>query len=470
MVRPPDPQLDWRRDAGPNTRWPSWLRTAETKLWARAIVRGELSPRTVAATVVEVLPRSLGRSVWGELAARGWLARDARVPCDALDPSHCPPAFRGPVNALMRLAVFGLPGQGLSSRDKHRDGIYQQLCAEILRTAVDTQSLQTVARRALNHPAVTGDSELASRLRSFIAQREAALRDTRRTPAEESAAREQESKVRRGFLSNADDGPDRQSLMTIFRRLESEFDAAVAQFEESRAGRVLEKMRDLRRRFPVHVPLPDLQRAEEQHDRLLKNAGMYRRQIRDLARQGVSAATAGDGRTASWIVRRLQAIHTLLPTLLPYEKLTGLLAAIEQGGVDQEAAEVTEELLEREREVAAEIKNLAGIVHRYHELQARGGRNEAAFERVEDLYHRAVARIRAMDTDWLAGLMLQLETLLEDLDDPSGQLHTKLEHFIASVRDALNRLRAEVRSIQAESLQRPNTPPTTGADSGPATS
>ena len=87
---------------------------------------------------------------------------------------------------------------GISYRDKHRQDIYQQLCSQIMSGAVDDVSLRAVAARAPSHPDVNSDPVLGSMVRSFIAEREAALRASI-TPAEQQKLKEERSKVREAF-------------------------------------------------------------------------------------------------------------------------------------------------------------------------------------------------------------------------------------------------------------------------------
>lgn len=443
-------QIPRARSHAAAAHWALLARRAAARLETRVLATGAMWPRDVARVVAAALPRRLGGWLLAELERLGWLREDAAIPFDVLDGARCPPAFRGGCRAVVRLAVFGLPGQGLSSRDKHREVVYQQLCAEIMRTAVDTVSLQAIANRAMNHPDALADPLLSSMLRSFIAQREAALRVDRVTPAEQHAAREQASKLRQPFDQRHDEHfPTRSELQASFARMQGQFDAAVAQFEERLAAQMLRKMRELRRRFPVHIPSVELQHCEEQYDRFLKRAGTYRRQIQDLAAQASEAARKGDEKSAEWIARRLQAIHTLLPTLLPASRLEELRSRITLSEQARDSEDATREFLQREREVAVEIKSLAGVIHQFHELASRVPANDERLQRAREHYSRAVERIRELDTDWLAGLILQLETLLDDLDDPGGEMHGQLDQFIVKVRTALNRLRLEIRSIQA---------------------
>lgn len=438
---------------------------------ARALLRvlaacGEASPGQAARVVAGVLPARWRAWLLDPLAARGWLSADARISCDVLEGPDCPAEFRGPCRALVRLAVFGPPGQGLAWRDRHRQDVYQQFCAEIMREAVDLVSLEHVAHRVLGHGEVTADGQLGALLRAFIAQRQAALR-TIVTPEERQRGVDEESKLRRGWDEATPEFPTRERLLDMFGRLQREFEAALAQFEEPRARKLLDRMRDLRQRFPVHIDVLELQRAEEQHDRLLRRVGTYRRQIQELTTRGAQAALSGDERTAAWVSRRLEAIHTLLPSLLPPAELERLRNEIARGEDQRESAEAVAELRAREQNIAQKIKELAGVIHRFHELAGRLPPEHNAYRRAELNYRRAVEEIRAMDTEWLTGLVLQLETLLEDLEDPQGTFQTQLDRFIAAVRTALNRLCLEIRMHQrnrAVAPPRPGPPPPSAGD------
>jgi hypothetical protein len=442
------------------TDWGSLHARATAALQARYATTCVLSPRQIAQTVADVLPKSLRDRLLQCLAGLGWLCTSATIPFDVLDGPDGPPKLAGDLRELARLAIFGLPGQGVPYREKHREDIYQQLCSEIMSAAVDDVSLQSIALRAMNHPDVAADGVLAAQLRSFIAEREAALRAAM-TPDEKETLKAQRSKLRGAFETPAwREFPTREELQLAFSRMQRVFDGYLAQFEEGRARQVLDRMRELRRRYPVHLAAACLQRCEEQYDQLLKRAGLYRRQIPELAARGAAAAHAGDEKTAAWVMRRLQAIHTLLPNLLPLAQLEPLQAQITHSSRVREAQELQREFLERQQQVAAKIRGLAGVIHRFHELSGKLPPAHEAYRRAEANYRWAVAEIRGMNTEWLSGLVLQLETFMDDLDDPAGQVQSQLDDFIARVRTALNRLCLEIRAWQGK---RPPPAPLGGA-------
>ncbi|MEW6249477.1 MAG: hypothetical protein AB1716_02440 [Planctomycetota bacterium] len=442
-----------------SARWARWTQRGAARVARLLAEAGEVSPTELARAVAASLPRRAGRWLLRRLAQRGWLERDRVIPFDVLDGPDCPPEFAGR-RGLVRLALFGPGGQGVPYREKHRQEVYHQLCAEIMSGAVDLVSLQAIASRALNHSDVITDPVLNSMIRAFIAQRESVLRTRPRAEVDREES-EQSSKLRAAFDVRARcEFPTKEELVMAFGRLQREFDACLAQFEEVRALQVLERMRALRGRFPVHIPAAELQRCEEQLDKLGRRAGNYRRQLRELAEQGAAAAQAGDTVRAAWVVRRLQAVHRLLPNLLPHERLTALVGTIERSGEVHETQEAARELLDRQRAIAAKVRELAGVIHRFHELAQKLPPEHNAYRRAELSYKRALNEIRQMDTAWLTSLMLELETLLDDLDDPTGELHTQFDQFIARVRTALNRLCLEIRAHQRRPSSGPGaTPP-----------
>ena len=472
MTARPDREVGSTRSA----RWANWRTRAAARVQRRLAECGELTPRELARTVAAAVPRRIGRWLLRLFVQHGWLRRDAMIPFSILDDGggatrRCAPSaarHSGP-RALLHLALFGPAGQGVPYREKHRQDVYQQVCAEIMSSAVDLVSLQASASRALNNSEVITDPVLNSMIRAFIAQREAALRH-RPLSEVERERQEQASKLQHAFEYRPRSAfPTKEELVMSFGRLQREFDSFLAQFEEAAALKTLDKMRDLRQRFPVHVAAAELQRCEEQYDKLLRRAGTYRRQLREAAERAAEAAQRGDTCTSTWLIRRFQAVHRLFPNLLPADRLEVMVADIQRSGEIHETQEAARSLVQREREIAAQIKDLAGVIHRFHELSQKLPSDHNAYRRAELNYKRAVEEIRRLDTAWLTSLMLELEQLLDELDDPTGEMHTQLDQFLSRVRTALNRLCLEIRARQRRPPpdERPSAPPPTPSD-GPA--
>jgi hypothetical protein len=179
---------------------------------------------------------------------------------------------------------------------------------------------------------------------------------------------------------------------------------------------------------------------------------MYRRQIDDLAQRGATAALAGDHETGAWVVRRLEAIHRLLPMLLPSDHLDQLRSEVMRRASEHEQYQASQQIRQRKHEVITQVRELAAVVHHFHQVSQQAQMGDPAYDRAELAYREALATIRGLNTDWLTGLVLELETLLEELDDPGGDLHNQLDRFILNVRTALNRLCLEIRAHQQAQL------------------
>lgn len=445
--------------------WRHWYVRAAERLARQLRQTGELSPLEAAATVAGVLPPELGRWLLRRLNALGWLVSSTQLPFDILDSAGCPPEFRGRRRELVRLAVFGLPGQGRPDY-KHREASYQTICAQIVREANDLNQLSIVATRALSHSDVCRDPVLAALIRSFIAEREAVLH-TQET--EERQKPEDGTQLHKPFESAGIlDAPTRQQLKRAFLRLRHEFEVHLAEYNEAAVRYVLEKMQVLSQRFPVHIKPAVVERHQKQFDDFLKRCTTFREQIEDVAKQASEAARAGNNKTAIWLIRRLRAIHALTPVLLSEERFEALRREIEQCGQRAEHREALRELIARERDVASTIKKAGAAVYRFQKVARSTTPETDEYKRAETAYRAAVKEIEDFDTDWLTSLLLELETYFEDLNDPTGVAQAQLDRFIGTVRNALMQLRREIRSIQEQRAR--GSQPNCSADAPPPAS
>jgi hypothetical protein len=303
----------------------------------------------------------------------------------------------------------------------------------------------------LNHPDVQRDSILAGMVRSFLLEREMDFKAQQRDrhPSEQVG-----SHLRRAFGERVEArGPTKAQLQSAFQKLRMEFEEQLAQFEETTSRAALVQMRGMLERFPEQIDKSVLEECEEKYAKLVARCDVYRRQIEELARQAVEAARRGDQKTAAWTLRRMSAVHQMRPMLLPVDRLAVLRERIIRAGTEHDHHEALRALATRERAVAAEIKKLGEIVDRYHKAAQELPRGDPRFRRIQGQYERAVAEIRSHDTEWLAELMIELDALVEDLEDTSGQAETQVNRFITSVRMALHRLRKEIQAIQREQAE-----------------
>ena len=428
--------------------WPRLVeRAAESVLQALA-VSGELRPHEVAELVAASLPASVGRWLRQRLAALGWSDPDARIAFNVLDSPRCPPDLRGGRREIVRLAVFGVPGEGVRSDAKRREAIYQQRCAEIMREMRDLESLSYAAARALGHPEVHGDPVLFAMLRSFIAEREAELRARAHLPG---AAEEDEAAAGPAVEKPKDfKVPLRERVQAALSRLRLELEGHLTHYNEVGAQEVLARIKDMHHRYPGHVERTVVDRCETQVKRLTEQRDSFRNQLTELVEQAVAAAQGGDLKTASWVSRRLSAIHTLLPAVLSRERYEGLRDAIAQSMEKHERHEAARQLVAREQAVGAEVKRLGAIIHRYHKLMHKTPSDDAVMRHAAREYRRAVEEVRSHDDEWLADLMIELDCLLDDLRGPRERAEAQVDQFVSNVRTALHQMQTEIEVIQKE--------------------
>jgi len=436
--------------------WAQLYEQAALALARRLETGKELTPRRAAEIVAGAVPAQVGHWLLNRLTQLGWLDADAHIPFDVLEEPGCPPDLCGPPRELVRLALFGVGGQGIPADAKHREAVFQQVCGDVMRETRDLQSLQQAGSRALSHPDVQRDSILAGMVRGFLLEREMDFksRQQERHPAEQAG-----SHLRHAFGDRVEDrGPTKAQLQSAFQKQRMEFEEQSAQFEETASRAALLQMRGMLKRHPEQIDKSALEECEEKHAKLVARCDVYRQQIEELTQQAVDAARRGDQKTASWTLRRMSAVHQMRPMLLPADRFAVLREQIIRAGAEHDHHEALRALASRERVVAAEIKKLGEVVDRYHKAAQQLPHDDPRYLRIQAQYERAVAEIRSHDTEWLAELMIELDTLLEDLEDASGQADTQVDRFITSVRTALHRLRKEIQTIrreQAEAEPRP---------------
>ncbi|HOO18476.1 MAG TPA: hypothetical protein PLU99_15395 [Phycisphaerae bacterium] len=331
---------------------------------------------------------------------------------------------------------------------KHRDAVYQTLCAQIVREATDLQSLAASAARLLGHPDVSSDPMLGAMLRGFIAEREAYLRQARVLAHPEQA--QDKSQLKKPFEQlGSTEFPTKARVLKALLSSRHEFEVSLAEYNEADARRALQNIEDLGRRFPVHVEAAVVRDCRQKFEAFVARCERYRQQVEQVAAQAVEAARRGEPKTADWLLRRLRAIHALTPVLLSAERFEAIAQQIQRVSQKHAQREARAALIARERAVADRIKRAGAAIYRFHKASAELPPESEEYQRAEAAYNAAVEEVRSLDTDWLTGLLLDLETYLDDLHDPEGRTEMQLDRFIGTVRVALRQLRQEIRAITA---------------------
>lgn len=329
---------------------------------------------------------------------------------------------------------------------KHRDAVYHQRCVEIMREARDLAALAQAASKALNHPEVVADTTLTAMVRAFIAEYEARLR------IESDDGREgASSQLVRPFAPPKEAAPiTRDQVVCAYNRLRLRLEEHLAHYNERGAGDILVSLWDLYERYPQWVDRASVERCQEQVRRLTRCRDEFRSQLDRLVQQARQAAQSGDEKSAAWLMRRLSAIHSLLPEVLPRERFEALAEEIRRCCQQHDQREAIAALMERERAVADEIKRIGALVHRCHKLAARAAQEPQLAAAAQAELRAAITELKAHDSEWLADLMLELDALMADLHDPQGRVHAQVDRFLEQVRQALVKLREQVQAVQAE--------------------
>lgn len=352
---------------------------------------------------------------------------------------------------------------GTPSECRHREAVFQQLSAEIMREARDLFSLASAASRALGHADVRRDGLLAGMVRSCIAAREAELRS--KLAEQRRLEHGAEPRSPHGFQPVAGVQPEaprppdvyeKPHVLASFERMRREYDERLVHFELDRAREWLKKIEDLHTRYPAFVSAAALERCKLDMTRVEQKRSQLEAEIDLLARSAVEAASMGRHEEAAQALKRLSSMQATRPQLFANDRFQRIRDEIAAAGERFEHREASQALVARERAVAAEIRKLADCVRRFHRIARETPHDCPAYMQAEAEYRAAVREIRHHDKDWLADLMIELDEILEALHDPTGRAEEQVSRFLATVRTALNQTIAEIRQIAAETASPPN--------------
>lgn len=341
---------------------------------------------------------------------------------------------------------------------RRREQLFNHWQAEILREARDDATLQRVQSRALSDPDVARDGELVSQIMAVVAQvhhdlamRRAAETGEPRSPQPVTAASAPLAVSSPDPASSRAISPaERASIAERFAHMEYEFRDHLARLNESAARTVLRRMYALLAEHPEAVDADRLAECDRAMETMQRQRAEVEQTVRRLVERGVSAAMHGDTGATARAFQRLSTIHAAHPTVLSDERLQQLREQIVHAAEEHEHRLAAQELVRRERAVAAELKELADQIHRFHDQARRLPHDSPEFARAEREYRQAVRAVQSHDSDWLAALILELMDLLEEWHDPTHKGEHQVDRFLNSVRSALHNLRREIREIEKE--------------------
>ncbi|HUN81418.1 MAG TPA: hypothetical protein VMV81_07905, partial [Phycisphaerae bacterium] len=81
-------------------------------------------------------------------------------------------------------------------------------------------------------------------------------------------------------------------------------------------------------------------------------------------------------------------------------------------------------------------------IHEFHQIARTIPHRGPEFQKAEARYHETVAAVRSHDSEWLAGVIMDLVELLSEMSDPPPEkAQEQVDHFLASIRTAMEKLR-----------------------------
>jgi hypothetical protein len=220
--------------------------------------------------------------------------------------------------------------------------------------------------------------------------------------------------------------------------------------DESEARAVWEQMRAFQQESRGVIPPAALQPYEQQVAKLRTRLEHFRDQVAALVQQAVAASRQGDEQDVAKLMRRLTAIHVTHPRLLDEAQLEQIRADIVHANEEHQDGLTARKLVERERVVAAEIEKVAAAVHAFYRVVCAVPDTSAEFRAAEATYLRALEEVRAHDTEWLTGFVLELGDLLAEWTEPPLTAAKRIDHFLESIRLSLKGIHAEMGNIDSK--------------------
>lgn len=334
---------------------------------------------------------------------------------------------------------------------KRRELTFSHWRAAILRGSIDHRTLTQELNRALADPEVRKDPTLAGMIRDYAAQR---MRDITSLKPQHTA--QQTLGVRPTATSQPDTDHSvphiahEEEVRSAVDRLMRHFDEYASHFYDTEARASLERLCELRQAYPQWVDETIVAHCTEALQSLATRRQEYAAHIEQLADQAVHAAEAGDHAAAPSILRRLAGINATHPHMLSDHEFARIRERMTRAGSVHEHHVAIQNLIERERKIAAEIRTLAAVVHDFHKIARTTLHNTKEFRDAEARYHVALAEVKTHDKEWLASMILELLDLLGEWTHPPPKIEAQIDQFVSAVRASLHQLRSEIREVESE--------------------
>lgn len=335
-------------------------------------------------------------------------------------------------------------------RTKERDIVFQRWSGAILRETRDVASLEQVCARALADPDVRDDATLQSMIRSEVQQRRIKLE--RELQAKRPAkARPTDHRETASAPPPPTSAATVDELRSTLSRLSGTLSASLERSNENETAAAMAQLRALQEANPGVIPAASVAAYEQRVGELRDHLHQLREQVETLVQQAVAASRAGSEQNLARAMRRLLAIHAAHPTLLDEKRLDVIRAAVADAAEARHQHQATtRKLLERERAIAADLRGLAAAVHQFHRVACTMPSTSAAFHEAEAAYIRTIQQVRACDTEWFSGVVLELADLLAEWTLPPLEAEGQVDRFLDGITAGLESIRAEMQVIESE--------------------
>ena len=333
---------------------------------------------------------------------------------------------------------------------KQRDRVYQHWSGVIQRETRDLATLDLVAARALTDRAVRGDSTLESMIRADIENRRVELEQEIQI-AQSSAATAKSRLAEPSVQSEPTPAAIPEKVRAVFKELAQTLSTSLEDGDEEDTRAVFAKIRALQKQSPEVIPATIVRQYEQRVKKLRDHLEQLKGEIVVLAEQAVSASRAGSKQDLARLMRRLTAIHVAHPRLLDEPGLEDVRRDVSVAADERrQDRRTTQELLVRQRAIAAEIKKLAATIHEFHRVACAAPDTSEEFRAAEATYLRTIQKVRTYDTDWFSGVVLELADLLAQWTVPPLGAEGQIDRFLDGISAGLAGIRAEMRQIETE--------------------
>jgi hypothetical protein len=377
------------------------------------------------------------------------------------------PDSTGGANTAMEAAM----SQDLTA--EQRAAALQHWCTLIMRECCDLAALERLIARAEQDRDVRADAQLQSLVRDEFERRRAALQregqhaqetlrsgvPTHQQPSEtpQACSDDLESFLDELNLEPAPppsappEPPPPDPDRVAFNELKEAFGGALKASDEHAAQTACAELRSLHERRADIVSATDLNKFEQQITQLHEQLEEHRTQIAALTEQAQTAAHQGDEAHTIKLLRRLTAIHATHPHLLDEAELEKARRDVAQASEGHDDRQITRELIQRERDVTAEMKQLAEAVSAYHRALFHQPEDLVEQRRAARRYLRVLREVRLHEKDWLTDFVLELGDVLANWSTPPAGAEQQIDRFLEKLRMSLRRIQKQMGEIDRAS-------------------